>query len=297
MSLTQEQRDLIARTCVNPRHRKATADEITLFIAQVERTGLDPHSRQIYAQFRSSYGVEKLSIETSIDGFRLVAERTGKYLGQDEPLYCDDEGNWTDTWLKKTPPRAAKVTVRKVMGNLIAPTTAVAHWDEYAVTGKAGQFWQNKPALMIAKCAEALALRKAFPQELSGLYTAEEMAQADTPSPSVAEAADQLRALAATKPQITRLKREFKGQPWGTIKATCAQAGVTVENPADIGCLSKDEASAVIERLAQGALPDDENPSDLSSPDAVEFVHEKPDVDLVEQIKAEFNATEEDAAA
>jgi phage recombination protein Bet len=269
MSLTPEKRDLIARTCVNPRHREATPDEIALFLEQVERTGLDPLARQIYAQFRKSHGVEKMSIETSIDGFRLVAERTGRYMGQDEPQWCGEDGVWTDTWLRKEHPAAAKAKVRKVMGNLVAPTTAVAHWEEYAVTGPAGQFWQSKPALMIAKCAEALALRKAFPQELSGLYTAEEMAQADGPTTP-----EPLSVEPATPPQIKRIKREFKGRPWGDIKATCAEAGVTVEEPADIGKLTKADASAVIDRLVEGALPDSENPTDVPVPEG-EFVHEK----------------------
>jgi hypothetical protein len=81
-------------------------------------------------------------------------------------------------WLSKEPPAAAKVTVLRNG----APYSAVALFSEYAQTTKDGnltQMWRDKGALMIAKCAEALALRKAFPQDLSGIYTAEEMAQAD----------------------------------------------------------------------------------------------------------------------
>ena len=78
---------------------------------------------------------------------------------------------------------AAKVIVRKVVAGQIAETPAVAHWGEYAVTGNAGRMWSDKPALMLAKCAEALALRKAFPNDMSGLYTDDEMQRADAPTP------------------------------------------------------------------------------------------------------------------
>lgn len=272
-------RDLVAREF------NLSGDNLTRFMDQIERTGLDPFARQIYAVTRGG----KMGIQVSIDGLRLVAERTGRYMGQEGPYWCGPDGEWKDTWLKSEAPAAARVVVKKVMGNLIAPTPAVAHFSEY---NAGGPFWKSKPALMIAKCAEALALRKAFPQELSGLYTTEEMEQADAPR-SIAEAADELRA---TKPQITRIKRDLKGQPWKTIKATFEQAGVTVEGPKDIEQITKAEAGRVIDRLTEGALPDGENPSDVPAPDPVEFVHERAEVDLVEQIKAEFDATEEPAA-
>lgn len=154
----------------NPRNpsQQPTQADLDLFVGQCNRTGLDPLARQIYGVYRKG----KLTIQVSIDGQRLVAERTEKYAGQDGPFWCGDDGEWADVWLSAEPPRAAKVVVKKVMGTVIAETSAVALRKEYALsTG----LWPTKPALMLAKCAEALALRKAFPQELSGLYTAEEM--------------------------------------------------------------------------------------------------------------------------
>lgn len=177
--------DLVA-TFVKPRHRAPTDEEVELFRVTCERTGLDPLARQIYAQFRknSTTGQETMAIQATIDGFRVIAERSGDYLGGDSPQWCGADGEWRDVWLSTDPPVAARVTVHKAAAGQVASTSVVAHWREYAVTGPAGQMWAKLPALMLAKVAEALALRRAFPMVLSGIYTSEEMAQA-TPAPSV----------------------------------------------------------------------------------------------------------------
>jgi phage recombination protein Bet len=157
---------------------KVRSDEdLMLFLYTCKRTGLDPLVNQIYAVFRwdSRLGKEKMTIQTGIDGMRLVAQRTGEYAGQDDASYLpEDESSQV--------PIKATVTVYKLMASARVPFTATARWAEYIQLDKQGKptgLWSKMPYLMLAKCAEALALRKAFPNELSGIYAREEMGQAD----------------------------------------------------------------------------------------------------------------------
>lgn len=166
----------------------ASDNELRLFQAQCQRTGLDPFSRQIYAIMREQWDpttrqkVKKMTIQTSIDGFRVIAQRSGKYAGQEGPYWCGPDGEWKDVWLSDELPAAAKVLV--FHKDFDRPISGIALFNEYAARNKDGGLiglWKKgeKPSVMIAKCAEALAFRKAFPNDLSGLYTAEEMSQVD----------------------------------------------------------------------------------------------------------------------
>ena len=150
---------------------QADAGDLAFFFHQAQRTGLDPFARQIYMINRGG----RWGIQTSIDGFRIIAQRSGQYAGQTAPYWCGDDGVWKDVWLSSTPPTAAKIGVYRT--NFAEATWAIARWESYAVMNN--PIWKKMPDVMLAKCAESLALRKAFPNDLSGIYTDEEMSQVD----------------------------------------------------------------------------------------------------------------------
>lgn len=143
-----------------------TGPEFEVFIEVCNRRRLDPFCKQIYAIKRAG----KVNHQTAIDGFRLIAQRSGEYEGQLGPFWCGEDGKWVDVWRQGTGPVAAKVGVFR--RGFREPVWGVARTEAYNT--HQGQ-WPKMPDAMIAKCAEALALRKAFPEELSGLHATEEI--------------------------------------------------------------------------------------------------------------------------
>lgn len=157
--------------------------ELSAFLHLCQRTQLDPFSRQIYLIGRFDRRKERVvyTPQTGIDGYRVIAHRvTAEHrdtFGYEDNQWCGEDGRWFDVWLSQQPPAAAKVTVIRNGQRF----SAVALYREYVQTSNYGPLglWGRMPASQLAKCAEALVLRKAFPHDLAGVYTAEEMAQAD----------------------------------------------------------------------------------------------------------------------
>lgn len=151
----------------------ATDNELQLFLHVCIKTGLDPFMKQIYSIRRRSkdkFGnwIESQTIQTSIDGFRLIAERTKKYSPGKECTYCYDEKNnliSATSYIKK-------MTIDGTWHDV----SATCFLSEYKPSN--ASFWDRMPHVMLAKCAETAALRKAFPAEMSGVYSDDEMAQA-----------------------------------------------------------------------------------------------------------------------
>jgi len=189
LEFSEEQRQMIRDSFANG----ASDAEFAVLMEIAKARRLNPLLRQIH--FVSRYDTQKgrsvWSAQVSIDGLRAIAERTGLYAGQDEPEFSE---NPDGTLLL--------CKVRVYRKDWPRPAVGVAYWSEYVQTFKDRQtgkerpapMWARMPHVMLAKVAEAVGLRKAFPEDMSGLYAPEEMAQASNGSPAE-DASEEPRAL------------------------------------------------------------------------------------------------------
>ena len=150
--MTENQKDLI-RTQIC---KDADDDELKLFFAVCERTGLDPLAKQIHAVKRwdSSSGKMTLQIQTGIDGFRLIADRTGQRNGEEGPFWCGSDGQWHDVWIFDENPVAAKLGAYRKGSD--KPYWGVCRFKEFVQKKKEGsptKFWKEMPSRMLEKCA------------------------------------------------------------------------------------------------------------------------------------------------
>lgn len=183
--LTRKQIDTIKE-----QFAKGASDvELQMFLYVCQRTQLDPFSKQVHLvpRWDSKLGKDVRVVVVGIDGLRSTAERTGAYAGNSDPEFGDekeievtkkDYRTKQESVTRAMVPSRATVTVKKVVQGIVCDFTATAKWEEYYPGDRQGVMWLKMPENMLGKCAEAKALRKAFPAVMGGIYVPEEMHQA-----------------------------------------------------------------------------------------------------------------------
>lgn len=221
--LNASQLSLVKRTIA----KDCNAEEFDMFIEVAKRVGLDPFRKQIYCIIynKDKPAKRQMVLVTGIDGFRSVAARNENYRPDDNEPEIVMAADLKDDASNPMGIEKAVVSVYK-QDNTGAwhRIRATAYWDEFApldegydeedrgetwpdgnkkVTrvpnGKLmldpkNAFWRKMPRLMLAKCAEAQALRKGWPEDLSGIYAPEELAQSDMIELSATEIVEEERA-------------------------------------------------------------------------------------------------------
>lgn len=200
-------------------------DEFDTFLHIAASLGLDPLKKQIYAFVFSKDKPDKrrMSIIVGIDGFRAVAKRSGSYRPDDRSARFVIDPETVDAARNPLGLISAEVTCYQHVHGDWFPVTAIAYWDEFApitedgswedsTTGKRyfkgnGKFrldpakenWRKMPRVMLAKCAEAQAIRRGWPEDLSAIYSDEELDRArtiDMTATELAESAEVERRMA-----------------------------------------------------------------------------------------------------
>lgn len=186
--------DLLKRTIA----KGTTDDEFALFVKTCRHMDLDPFQGEIHAVVYAGADDERraMAIQVGIGGLRKRAEESGKYAGQLGPYWCGEDGQWREWWDTSAdgPPKAAKVGILRT--DFKEPIWSVAYFNSYAQRRKGGELnamWKKMGAEQLAKCAEALGLRRAFPR-LSGLYAPEEFDQRGLPIGATAGAEETVAA-------------------------------------------------------------------------------------------------------
>lgn len=251
IEVTPDQLAVIKRTIFPT----ATDDELKIFVYECTRRGVHPFDRKIFpVKYKTKEeGEEKtLAFITSIDMFRSEAQETGEYAATGEPEYGEEKEQGFPEWAKVTVWRYVPVPDGSYERTSF---TATARWKEFYPGEKKGFMWRSKPYHMLAKCAEAQAFRKAFPQKLAGLYVPEEMDQAGAGGEqrSLSESVEQKQAAAGkAKPAPAGLQAK-KDPPKVALQKElaeyCKRTGKTVGDALkEVTSFKKDDGTEAFAR-------------------------------------------------
>jgi len=204
----------------NQTARDAPDSVFAAMIDIAKRRRLDPLAKQIIvAKFKDTW-----QMIVTIDGYRSIAEQTGRYAGNDAPVFTWPDEPVLTSW-GKSAPESATVTVYKLVEGQRYPFSATVYWEEF--DGKKNN-WLSMPRTMLAKVAESHALRKAFPAVLSGTYTQEEMDQA-----SIEVSGQMVQRAAGEIPASVRSAPPQRPRTEGSAQRHQSQAGPRPSGQAD----------------------------------------------------------------
>lgn len=287
----------------------APEGDLAVFMHVAQRTGLDPFARQIHMigrntkswdpQTRQEKWETRYTIQTGIDGYRVTAARAarrdGDVLEYEDTQWCGHDGQWTDVWIDATnPPAAARVVVvkngRRYSGTAMYAEYVQTYLDRQTKELKPNSMWAKMPAGQLAKCAEALALRRAYPHDLAALYTDDEMGQADNPTVVQGSVEPEGSGLAGARArqraeqqdaqpmeigspvavELTRLFDELGVEPGARLEYVGQAVGRDITDPATVTVGdARKTIAALQERLEQPFAKDDEPVDAEVVPDGV----------------------------
>lgn len=185
-----------------------TDEEFLLFAQHCKGTGLNPFKKEVWAIKAGN----RLQIMTGLNGFLAIANSHPLFDGME--VEVDDDAKPT------------KATCRVYRKDRKYPAVGVAIMAEYR---KDTPIWKQMPRVMLTKCAKSIALREAFPQELNGIYTDDEMPpQYAAPEPTSGTQADS--AQEARDKYVEGLKEKASAKKPGDVIAQSENGSAVVES-------------------------------------------------------------------
>lgn len=171
-----------------------TPDAIILALSYCKARRLDPFKRNIHIVpiYDSKKREEVETVWPGIAELRTTAMRTKGYAGMGLPEFGPtvtrkfkdsqkDGNNYVDTEVEVSFPEWCRITVNRIVqGNVVSFPGPTVFWLEFynkksRYVDAPNEQWRRRPSQMLEKCAEAGALRRAFPEEFGEEYTVEEI--------------------------------------------------------------------------------------------------------------------------